>query len=56
MLRYSLGENDAANAIEAAIANVIADGIRTGDIMGEGCTKVNTKEMGDAIVKTLQAS
>ncbi len=55
MLRYTFNEIEAAEAIEKAIEVVIGKGIRTGDIMGEGCTKVNTQEMGDAIVAELQA-
>ncbi|MGL1935924.1 MAG: 3-isopropylmalate dehydrogenase [Fibrobacterales bacterium] len=55
MLRYTFNEPAAADAIEQAIETVISKGIRTGDIMGEGCTKVNTKEMGDAIVAALKA-
>jgi 3-isopropylmalate dehydrogenase len=50
MLRYSFKEEAAAQAIEKAIEKVIENGLRTGDIWSEGCTKVNTKEMGDAIV------
>jgi 3-isopropylmalate dehydrogenase len=47
-----------ADNLEKAIANVLDKGIRTGDIMAEGCTKVGTVEMGDAILaefKTLSA-
>lgn len=49
MLRYSLDLDDAADAIEAAVKQVLADGYRTGDIFSEGCTKVGTVEMGDLI-------
>jgi 3-isopropylmalate dehydrogenase len=54
MLRYSLGQEEAALAIETAIGSVIAQGLRTGDIMSEVCTQVSTVEMGDAIVAELQ--
>ena len=50
MLRHSFNEDAAATAIETAVSSVISKGIRTGDIMAEGCTKVGTSEMGDAIV------
>lgn len=50
MLRFSLGENAAADDLEAAIQAVITKGIRTGDIFSEGDTKVSTSEMGDAIL------
>lgn len=46
MLRYSLDEDKAADAIEAAVRQVLAEGYRTGDIFSEGCTKVGTAEMG----------
>lgn len=50
MLRYSFDLDEAADAIEKAVKKVLAKGIRTVDIMSEGCTQVGTKEMGDAIV------
>lgn len=52
MLRHSLGEEAAAASIENAVRGVIDEGLRTGDLYtgGEGTTKVNTSEMGDAIV------
>jgi 3-isopropylmalate dehydrogenase len=53
MLRYSFNEDAAAEAIESAIAKVIDGGVRTGDIWREGCTKVGTAQMGDAIVAAL---
>ena len=52
MLRHSFGLNDAAAAIEAAVAKAIAAGNRTGDIFNPnetGAHKVGTREMGDAI-------
>lgn len=55
LLRFSLGEIEAAEAIEAAVAKAIADGFRTGDISTgkEGETKVGTTGMGDAILANL---
>jgi 3-isopropylmalate dehydrogenase len=53
MLRYSLNEDAAADAIENAIRKVIDAGIRTGDIWRDGCEKVNTSAMGDAIAAEL---
>ena len=38
MLRFSLDLDEAADAIEAAVKQVLKDGYRTGDIMSEGCT------------------
>lgn len=49
MLRYSLGEPAAADAIEAAVKAVIERGLRTGDIWSEGTEKVGTAAMGQAI-------
>jgi len=53
MLRYSLDEQSAADRIEAAVQKVLDQGLRTGDIMSEGCTQVSTEEMGDAVVAAL---
>ena len=55
MLRYSLGETIAANAIEAAAQNAIDSGLRTGDLFTgkNGETMVNTIEMGNAILEAL---
>jgi 3-isopropylmalate dehydrogenase len=55
MLRYSLGETAAADAIDSAVAATIRDGFRTGDIATGSAeeTRVNTVEMGDAILARL---
>jgi len=53
MLRYSLGQPEAADAIDAAVRTVIGQGYRTGDIYSEGTRRVGTAEMGDAIVAAL---
>jgi 3-isopropylmalate dehydrogenase len=55
LLRFSLGEIEAADAIEAAVAKTIADGFRTGDIATRqpGETKVGTAGMGDAVLARL---
>ncbi|MBP2563027.1 3-isopropylmalate dehydrogenase [Neorhizobium galegae] len=50
-LRYSFNMVTEADNLEKAIANVLDQGIRTGDIMAEGARKVGTAEMGDAILK-----
>jgi 3-isopropylmalate dehydrogenase len=49
MLRYSLGLVKEAQTIEAAVEQVLSEGYRTYDIIGEGKIKVGTKEMGDLI-------
>ncbi len=53
MLRYSFKEEAAAVAIEKAVESVISAGYRTGEIWTEGCTKVGTVAMGDAIIAAL---
>ncbi len=53
MLRYSLGEEKAAEAIEAAVSTVLDQGLRTADIMSEGARKVSTLEMGEAVLAAL---
>ncbi len=49
LLRYSLGLADEAAAVEGAVQAVLEQGLRTPDIMSEGCTLVNTRQMGDAV-------
>lgn len=53
MLRYSFDMNAEADSIERAVEKVLADGVRTGDIMSEGCRKVSCSEMGDAIAAAI---
>ena len=57
MLRYSFDLDKEADAIEAAVKQVLKEGYRTGDIMPqpgestEGITKVGTVAMGDLIAE-----
>lgn len=53
MLRYSLGAPEHAARIEVAVGKVLDAGLRTGDIWTEGCQKVSTSQMGDAIAAAL---
>ncbi|MBW3099172.1 3-isopropylmalate dehydrogenase [Pseudohoeflea coraliihabitans] len=55
-LRYSFSMISEADRLENAISTVLDKGIRTGDIMAEGCKQVSTSEMGDAIVNAYAAS
>jgi 3-isopropylmalate dehydrogenase len=48
MLRYSLGEEDAARTIEGAVSQALAAGELTGDLAGDK-TPLTTSEMGDKI-------
>ena len=52
-LRYSFGLTEEADLLDKAIANVLAQGYRTGDIMQPNMREVGTEEMGAAIVKEL---
>ncbi len=52
-LRYSLSEGATADRIEAAVQDVLRSGIRTADIMAEGCSLVGTDAMGDALLGAL---
>jgi len=52
MLRYSFQLNDAAAAIDSAVAKAIDGGLRTGDIFNPAdpaAKRAGTREMGDAI-------
>jgi 3-isopropylmalate dehydrogenase len=55
MLRYSFSQPAEADALEAAVKRVLAQGLRTADIMQPGMKRVSTSEMGDAIVQALAA-
>jgi 3-isopropylmalate dehydrogenase len=55
MLKFSFGMQDAADAIDNAVAKVLDQGFRTRDIYQNkpGEKLVNTKEMGEAIIAAL---
>ncbi len=56
-LRYSFDQGAEADRLEAAIEKVLADGVRTADLLAdEGVSPVSTSEMGDAILAALDAS
>jgi 3-isopropylmalate dehydrogenase len=56
-LRYSFDMGAEADRVEAAVAKVLADGLRTADLMGpEGGSPISTSQMGDAVVAALDAS
>jgi len=52
-LRYSCDMAREADVVDQAIANVLAQGYRTGDIMQPNMRQVGTSEMGKAIVDEL---
>ncbi|MGI9237826.1 MAG: 3-isopropylmalate dehydrogenase [Woeseiaceae bacterium] len=53
LLRHSLGLEEEAAAIEAAIAAAISNGARTADIAAPGEAPITTDEMTDAIIRFL---
>ncbi len=56
-LRYSFDLGAEATRVEQAVEKVLADGVRTADLMGpEGGTPVSTALMGDAVIAALDAS
>ncbi len=56
MLRYSIGSEASAAAIEAAVSKVLDQGLRTGDIADSAAAKVvSTSEMGAAVINALSA-
>ncbi|MGA9351155.1 MAG: 3-isopropylmalate dehydrogenase [Anaerolineae bacterium] len=54
LLRHSLGLEEEAVAVEAAVGAVLKEGYRTRDIAEEGKQQVGTQEMGDLIVDQIQ--
>ncbi|HQY42679.1 MAG TPA: 3-isopropylmalate dehydrogenase [Paracoccaceae bacterium] len=56
-LRYSFDMGQDAERVEKAVEKVLADGVRTADLMGpEGGKPVSTSQMGDVIIAALDAS
>ncbi len=55
LLKYSLGMETEALALESAVMSVLEEGYRTADIYSEGTKRTTTEEMGDLIVSKVQA-
>jgi 3-isopropylmalate dehydrogenase len=56
-LRYSFDEGVEADRLEQSIEKVLSKGARTHDLLGEeGTAPLSTREMGDAIVNSLDLS
>jgi 3-isopropylmalate dehydrogenase len=53
MLRYTFNRDEWAYRIEAAVASVLKQGLRTADIDEAGMRRIGTREMGDAVVAAL---
>jgi len=54
MLRYSFGLVAEAGQIEAAVGRVLANGLRTADIMAPGAARVGTGVMGESVLRELE--
>ena len=55
MLRYSLNQEQLADKINSAVSEVLDQGYRTSDISSKSDKIVGTEEMGDLIVKAIEA-
>lgn len=55
LLRYSVNQPDAADQIEQAVRQVLAQGLRTADIAERGKPVVGLEAMGDAVVTALSS-
>ena len=53
MLRFTLDQPESADRVEAAVRQVLQQGLRTADIWSEGMRRVGTREMGDAVVAAI---
>ncbi len=53
LLRYSFDMEEDAGLIEQAVTHVLANGLRTADIMGTGTARVGTSVMGEAVTREL---
>ena len=53
MLRHSGGLEAEAALVERAVRQVLADGLRTGDIMEAGATRLGCEAMGDAVAAAI---
>jgi 3-isopropylmalate dehydrogenase len=54
LLRLGLGEDAAAADLEGAVAQVLAAGYRTGDLMAEGCTLLGCQAIGAKLLESLE--
>ncbi len=55
MLRYSLNQPEAANAVERAVQKTLEDGWRTADIAA-GKTVIGTEKMGDIVLQSIKTA
>ncbi|XP_008799875.1 3-isopropylmalate dehydrogenase 2, chloroplastic [Phoenix dactylifera] len=55
LLRYGLGEENAAKRIETAVMETLNRGFRTGDIISTGMTLVGCKRMGVEVLRSVDS-
>ncbi|KAG9440279.1 hypothetical protein H6P81_020444 [Aristolochia fimbriata] len=55
LLRYGLGEENAAKRIENAVQETLNNGFRTGDIFSDGMTLLGCREMGEEVLKSISS-
>ena len=53
LLRFSLNQTEAADAIERAVNKALENGYRTADLAGNG-QSISTSEMGDIIARYIE--
>jgi len=53
LLRHSLGLTAEAEAVEAAVANALASGVRTADIATSGQASVGSRAATDVVIACL---
>jgi 3-isopropylmalate dehydrogenase len=53
LLRHSFDMDAEATQVETAVVRVLANGLRTADIMGTGSARVGTSVMGEAVLREL---
>jgi 3-isopropylmalate dehydrogenase len=54
LLRYSFALSEEASLIERAVVRVLANGLRTADIMAPGAARVGTGVMGESVLRELE--
>ena len=54
MLKYSFDLDEEAAAVEEAVNRALDAGLRTADMMADGCRQVTCSEMGDAVLEYLK--
>ena len=56
LLRFSFGMDEEAGMIESAVGRVLANGLRTADIISPGTARVGTGVMGESVLRELEKS